>query len=98
MGETVRLQPYLVITDKVRTWGYRVSSTYPKLESNEIVIRLSLEIPRKYFEKPTLQANITLPEGKAQVIEAETISQVEEMIKQGLGITVNLNVVEPESE
>lgn len=98
MSETYTLQPYLVITDNARTWGYRISKTYPKLEANEIVIRLNLEIPKVYFEKPTLQAKIALPKIEAQKIEAETISEIEEHIKQGLGVNVNLTLLEESEE
>lgn len=93
MSDKIILRPYLVITDKARTWGYRVSSTYPKLESNEIVMRLQLEIPKGYFERPTLQAKISLPDVEPQTIEADAVHQVEEMIKEGLGINVNLTIL-----
>jgi hypothetical protein len=95
----MKIQPYLVIRDGSRSVSYRVTKEYPNLDMDEIAIRLNLDIPNQIFKKPLLTANITVPieAVTAPVIESETITNVEEMIKQGLGFEVKLTVVNPET-
>jgi hypothetical protein len=77
----------------------RVTKTAPALERQEIAIRISLDIPEILFTRSALQADITIPEStKLQsVIDAETIDNIENAIKQQTGVDVKLTI-EPEKE
>jgi hypothetical protein len=72
----------------------------PALASNEIAVKVSLEIPDAIFDKPTLQANITIPAEAVSkpVINAEVIDNVQEVIKQNTGFNVKLEVVDKDEE
>ena len=73
----------------------RVVKTAPNLESDEIAIKLNIEIPDEIFNKPRLEASVTVPKDaiSAPVIEAEVIDNVQEIIKQNTGFDVKLTVV-----
>lgn len=99
-NETIHLQPYLVITDAARTWGYRITKDFPKLADNEIAIKLDLVFPKSLFKRPSLEAKITINKSSVppQTISAETIARTEDLIAQGLGFNVNLSVLQEISE
>lgn len=101
----MKITPYIIIK---RTGQYVYNRKYtsrmtvgsPALASNEIAIKLSLEVPDAIFDKPALEAKITIPEEAVSkpVISAETIDNVQDLIKQNLGFEVKLEVVTPEEE
>ena len=81
-------------------YSRRMTAGSPALQSNEVAVKVTLELPDEIFTKPTFQANITVPKEavSAPVIEAEVIDNVQKIIKQNLGFDVKLEVVEKETK
>lgn len=91
------LQRYLVVGKKNRhNSSARLTKNAPSLESYEIAIKLSLDIPNELFNKPQLQASIIVPKDAvtAPIIEAEVIDNIKETISKELGIDLNISLLE----
>lgn len=74
---------------------FRVTKTRPGLASNEIAVKLNLELPDGLFSKPALEAKVVVSEKAVapQVIQADVIDNVEQIIKEKTGFEVKLTVV-----
>lgn len=85
-------RPYLVIKNGSRGPSYRVTKQPTSLDFDEIAIRLEIDLPSGIFSKPTLQANIKVEGDKvsAPIITADTVHNIEEVIKQNTGIHIKL--------
>jgi hypothetical protein len=97
----MQISQYIIIKKKNKwSYGSRMTKESPALASNEIAVKVSLEIPDAIFDKPTLQANITIPAEAVSkpVINAEVIDNVQEVIKQNTGFNVKLEVVDKDEE
>ena len=72
----------------------------PALTWNEVSIYMVLDIPNKIFDKPTLQANITIPEEAVikTPIEASVVDNVAEAIEQATGLKFNITVEKKDEE
>ena len=72
----------------------------PSLGWNEISMFVRLDIPDRIFDKPTLQANITIPEEAVikTPIEASVVDNVAEAIEQATGLKFNITVEKKEEE
>lgn len=81
-------------------YNVRINKTQPNLKFNEVALKLNLELPDALFTKPRLEANISVPEGKvgAQIINADTIDNVAEAIKQHTGMEVRMWIEENKAE
>lgn len=97
----MQISQYIVIK-KTSKWRYssRMTKGSPALASNEIAVKVVLEIPDEIFDKPALVANISIPEEAVSkpVIEAQVVDNVEQIIKQQTGFDVRLEVVDPNNE
>lgn len=97
----MRTSQYIIVKKTGRfSYGTRMTKSSPALAPNEIAVKVVLEIPDAIFEKPTLEANIVVPETAVNkpVITAETIDNVEQIIKQNTGFSVTLAVVEQDEK
>lgn len=86
---------------KVNKWGSVRAVTQAKsLAGDEVLISLELEIPDRIFEKPSLQATITIPEEAVgnTPINAEVKDNVAEAIEQATGLKFAITVVEKKEE
>lgn len=97
----MQISQYIVIK-KTSKWRYssRMTKGSPALASNEVAIKVALEIPDAVFDKPSLEAKIVIPKEAVSkpVIEAQVIDNVEQIIKQNTGFEVKLEVIEPKDE
>jgi len=93
---------YLVFTyrGEYNNLGVRACSKAPNLRSNEIAISCRADLPATLFTKPKLQAELKIPEGSVQpqVIDIETIDNIQEAIKQHCGIDICLSIEPQEDE
>lgn len=78
---------------------FRVTKTSPGLDSNEIAIKINLDLPNALFSKPALEAQVTVSEKAVspQVITADVVDNVEQIIKEKTGFDVKLTVVREDS-
>lgn len=85
---------YLVLTKKkYSSIRVRATAKKPATASNEVAIRLDLDIPDGLFEKPQLQAKIKIDPAKGPaVIDADVIENLADIIKEQTGINVSISV------
>ena len=88
---------YLVVSRKTRGVGLqgRLTARTPALARNELALELNIRIPRALFEKPALQASITVPNDApvgSQVITAEMADNVADLLRQQTGLHVSVSV------
>lgn len=90
----MKIKRYLIIKKNGST---RVTKQPPAIEWDEVFMLLNIELPDKIFDRPLLQANITIDDKQVQpmVITAETISDVEKVIEERTGFEVKLEVINP---
>lgn len=103
----MKISQYIIIKGKktstyssYRKYTSRMSKGSPKLDSDEVAVLVSIELPDALFEKPSLQASIVVPKEAVSkpVIEAAVIDNVQDIIKQNTGFEVKLEVVEKDNE
>lgn len=102
MSDTVRWQGYVTIScPNVRksprfpgSWktSARVSVNKPAVSSDEIAVKVAIELPATLFQRPNLEARITVPERAVQppTISLEVIDDIERMIVANTGFDVKL--------
>jgi hypothetical protein len=100
MAETIDGAFYLVLRQNPIYWWKmtaRVTSSQPKLQSNERVMRLDVKVPRAIFQTPALKATISVPEDAVSkpLIDAVVLDNVREIIQQQTGLNVSVSLVEP---
>ena len=68
--ETVATSAFLVVRDNSEDWQkpqpsiVSVKKKHPKLANNEIAIKVTLNLPKTYFEERFAHATIDVPEDK----------------------------------
>lgn len=101
MTNTIIFERYLVVEAKIESRGYlqgnvkaRLTTKKPATGSNEIAIKLNLELPKSLFMKQQLAANITISDEQCANIEidADTVSQIEALATEQLGVDLNITV------
>ena len=95
----MRITRYLIVK-KPKGWSARPSARLttkePKLGPRERAISLTLDLPDSLWDEPQLEATITVPEDKvsAPMIDAEVVDNIQEVISQQLGVSLEIAVVE----
>lgn len=66
----------------------------PRLAANEIAIRQSVKVPRALFTRPSLSAEVVIPNEAAMPteIEATTVSDIREAVLRATGIDLSITV------
>lgn len=90
----MKLKRYLIVKKNGST---RITKQAPSIEWDEVFMLLNIELPDKVFDRPLLQATITVDDKAVQpaVIEASVVSEVENVIEQRTGYEIRLTVVNP---
>ncbi len=73
----------------------RTTKGRPDLKWDEVAIKIDIELPNDLFKRPTLSASINIDHHPKLEIEAETINNVEEVLKRE-GINVKLKIEKTE--
>lgn len=103
----MKITQYIIVKGKkissysnFRTYTSRMTKGTPKLDADEVAVKVSLELPEALFDKPTLEANIEVPKEVVSkpVIDASMVDNVQDIIKQNTGFDVRLEVVDNEEE
>lgn len=78
----------------------RVTKNRPNTTASEIAVKLHLELPDALFFKPTLKAEIRVPEstGHSPVITADVADNIADIIREQTGLTVRISSAEFEVE
>ena len=78
----------------------KTTQSAPSLKANEIAIKIKMHLPETLFTKPQLQANISVDDKNVspQIIDAETMQNITEIMEQQLGVDMTINVVNPSEQ
>lgn len=98
------LDKYLIVSAQGR--GYRrtlkaeLREREPQLDGNSIAIHLKVDIPDALFDRPTLEAKMTLPaEAVPKVkITPEITSNIESIIKERTGLNLKVGIAPHEDD
>lgn len=77
---------------KWRQNGLTITKNRPGTDSDEIAIKLEMDIPDAIFERPQLTAYIVVPEedvGKP-VIDSQVQDNIAEVLSESLGVKVHI--------
>lgn len=74
----------------------RLCVNQPSLDWDEVSVLLEVSMPDAIFERPRLEASITIPDDAAlpDMINSEVIENATKAIEQATGLTFAVNVVE----
>jgi hypothetical protein len=98
MADTMTGEFYLVVKKKgYYTLAGRLANKSPSLDVGEVAIKVSVKVPRGLFDRPQLQASITIPEDSITppVLDATILDNVREVMKATMGFDVEISVVDP---
>lgn len=78
----------------------RLALKSPSLAKDEIALKISVEVPDALFNRPQLQAKITIPQSAvtAPVVDAQVLDNVREILQQQTGLDVSVSLVSPTVE
>lgn len=90
-----------LVVEKKRGWGKygcRLTTKTPSLKSNEVAVRLEIDLPDVLFERPQIEAKVTIPPDMVspKTVEAEVLDNVETVLQQQAGLDVTVRLVEQE--
>lgn len=87
------LSKYLIINNR---GSVQLRERTFSLKHNEVAIKLEMDIPDALFTKPTLVATMTIPEEAVpqSQIDTKVTDNIEKIIKDATGLTMNISVVE----
>lgn len=78
-------------------WGLdaRVAKKSPRLAPNEVAVELNIKVPEALFSRPALRASVVVADSavSAPVIDAAVVSNAEQVLRDQLGLDVQLTVV-----
>ncbi|MEK9751617.1 MAG: hypothetical protein VW338_00175 [Rhodospirillaceae bacterium] len=76
----------------------RVLTKKPDTASNEVAIRIALDLPDTLFERPQLEARISVPGDSlgAPLIAADVQENIAAILTEQLGMRVRLSAGQPE--
>ena len=95
----MKIERYLIVGKKRhQKASARLSVNAPALDSHEVAVKISLDIPEDLFIKPQLEASIQVPSDSVNkpVIEADVIDNIQEIVSRELGIDLNIGILETE--
>lgn len=97
MANPLEVNIYVIVSETGRV---RTSKNPPRLNKDEIPIRLRLSIPRKMFERPLIQATVKVDEAAIipKEISPEILISTADLIEQQTGMKVELTVIQPEKK
>jgi len=78
----------------------RLTKTKPHIQTDEVAIHVVFQLPDVLFERPQLNATITIPESQLPTLsfDAEITNNIQEAIRQSTNLDININVVEDETD
>jgi hypothetical protein len=67
--------------------------TKPALDWDEIAIKMNLEVPNELFQRPTIEATVTVTDVPNNAYEPEIIINTKELIEQQTGAKINFRLL-----
>lgn len=75
-----------------------VRKTKPDLAYNEIAVKINLDIPKELFERPQIEANLTIENVPNVAYNPELIINTAELIEQQTGAKIEFKVLDAREE
>lgn len=74
----------------------RLTKTAPRLNVGEVAVKVKVDLPKELFERPMLEANITVPKESIpqSIIDATVQDNVEKVIKEVTGAEIKFTLVD----
>lgn len=87
----MKVKGYLVVTSN---GSAKFVKKYPDLNFNEVAVGVNLELPDKLFERPVLNATITVPDNAVlpYQIPVEVMDEIEAALASVEGAEVKLTI------
>jgi hypothetical protein len=104
MSAPLQANFYLVARRAARQWSgalnVRLATRKPSLQPGEVAVRVTLDLPRALFERPALEARISVPADQVNrpTINAAVVENIREVLQQQLGVDLRISLVEPEAK
>jgi len=78
----------------------RITKTAPRLNVGEVAVKVKVDLPQELFERPMLQASITVPKETIpqSIIDATVQDNVEKVIKEVTGAEIKFTLVDVTEE
>lgn len=96
----MRIDKYLVVKGKKNRYSglsaqVRLVEREPSLAGDEVAVRVLIEIPDAFFKRPTLLAEMKIPDEAVPTIKLtpEVTDNVEKLIKEGTGLEMKVSLV-----
>jgi hypothetical protein len=70
-----------------------VRKTKPSLKYNEIAIRIKLDIPKEFFERPTIEATLKVDGIPNNVYKPDLILNTKDLIEQQTGAKIEFKIL-----
>jgi hypothetical protein len=88
---------FLCFKKKQRGWGtlsVRVTEKQPSLESGEVAIKVTAELPEVLFQRPLITAKISVPKDSCSpaTIDADMANNITDIVRQELGVDLRLTI------
>jgi hypothetical protein len=90
---------YLVVKKKngwMSRLAARLSLKAPAIKAGEVPVKLTIRVPETLFERPQLQATVTIPPEcvTPPVLDAKVMDNVREVLQKQTGMDIRVSVVE----
>lgn len=74
----------------------RLTKTSPRLDVGEVAVKVCVDLPKELFERPMLQANISVSKDviPESIIDAQVQDNVEKVIKEVTGAEIKFTLVD----
>lgn len=93
----MKIERYLIVgkTERYAPTA-RITSGKPSLNSHEVAVFLSLDIPDSLFERPQLSATLSIPASSVgqTTIDAAVVDNIHGVVQRELGIDLNISLPE----
>jgi hypothetical protein len=74
----------------------KTTKNKPSLASDEICVKLYLDIPDALFRRPTLVASITVPDIAEPVVSADFADRLSDLVREQMGVTLHIEAAKGE--
>lgn len=76
----------------------RVTRKKPNCKSNEVAIKVNLDLPDALFKKPQLEINLFAPEPEQARIDPEVQDRIADLLRDQTGMSATVRFEAPEDE
>lgn len=92
----MKLSKWLIVSNRGTT---RLVSSKPKVDWNEVAIKLNVEIPDIVFQRPMIEANVKIKGEFNNVSNIDVEGNLKEMVEHNENLhLVSINIIKEDTE